>query len=189
MPNATAEFATALRDFLKRRGFPTSAISNIGSHSLKATLLAWAGKYGMDKDHRRLLGYHTLVGDRSADTYVRDLLCAPLRSLDALLKEVREGRFLPDGARSGAFVQPEAANAEDDNEESVSDCSSESARVSGEEPIVADAMDGKVLMNARTLVCHISASPDLLVCGKVWPKGYKFLSEPTAGVRLCRRCF
>ena len=188
VPYTTAEFATALRDLLKRRGFSTSAISNIGSHSLKATLLSWAGKYGMDKDHRRLLGYHTLAGDRSADTYVRDLLSAPLRSLDAMLSEVREGTFIPDGARSGTFAQPVPADADDD-EETLTTCSSESARASDDELLVDEEMDNKVLMNTRNSIYHITASADLLACKKPWPKGYEITGDPPAGARLCRRCF
>ncbi|CAE7744872.1 unnamed protein product [Symbiodinium sp. CCMP2592] len=71
------------------------------SHSLKATLLSWAAKYGIDLASRRLLGYHLDPSACSAETYARDALAAPLRLLVRMLDDVREGRFDPDATRSG----------------------------------------------------------------------------------------
>ena len=73
---------------------------DVSSHSLKATLLSWCAKVGVDKDVRSILGHHS-TGKHSAETYSRDLLSAPLRELDEVIRKVRVGSFLPDLTRSG----------------------------------------------------------------------------------------
>ena len=190
VPYSTAEFAMALRDLLRRLGYSAEAIANIGSHSLKATLLSWAGRYGMIRDHRRLLGYHSQAGDRSTDTYVRDLLAAPLRSLDEMLEKVRLGSFVPDGGRAGAFPK-EVVGDDAEDELSLSSCSSESQQVSDDEPKEPDEPDGEIgqiVLNMRSRICHVSGS-DGMRCGKAWPKDYQVLEAPPADSRLCCRCF
>ena len=187
VPYTTAEYAMALRDLLLRLGFATKDISNIGSHSLKATMLAWAGRWGMEKDHRRLLGYHTQAADRSADTYVRDLLAAPLRSLQRMLSEISRGAFVPDGLRTEAFPQQQDKDAEEDD--SLSLCSSESEAASEDEPLAMDEDVGKIIINQRSLICHIVASDTACRCGKGLPKLYTVVDAPPAESRLCVRCF
>ena len=86
-----------------RRGVPGESLHNIGAHSMKATLLSWAAKFGIDKATRRTLGYHVEPGDRSVETYSRDAMAAPLRHLDRVLEAVRRGTFHPDSTRSGFF--------------------------------------------------------------------------------------
>ena len=92
-----------LRFLLIRLGVDSSLLSNIGSHSCKATLLSVAAKGGMTRDDRRALGGHAPPGDRSVDTYARDALAAPLRNLAILLSKVRCGLFDPDATRSGRW--------------------------------------------------------------------------------------
>ena len=99
----TVEFASAVREVLLRRGVPGESLNNIGAHSMKATLLSWAAKFGIDKVTRRTLGYHAEPGDRSVETYSRDAMAAPLRHLDRVLEAVRRGAFHPDSTRSGFF--------------------------------------------------------------------------------------
>eukprot|EP00971_Amphidinium_carterae_P068558 1357424-Amphidinium_carterae.1 len=70
----------------------------IKTHSLKATLLSWAG---VDIEQRKLLGYHVLQGQESALTYSRDAMAAPLCDLEKVLAKVRGGSFRPDLTRSG----------------------------------------------------------------------------------------
>ena len=103
-PYTTNEFSIALRSLLCTLGFSEDEVKNIGAHSLKATVLSWAAKYGMEKDHRRLLGYHVAAGDRSADTYARELLAAPLRSMSLMLAKIRDNKFDPDATKSGYFA-------------------------------------------------------------------------------------
>ena len=43
-----------------------------------ATVLSWACKFGIDKDHRRILGHHLDPGETSALTYSRAAMDVPL---------------------------------------------------------------------------------------------------------------
>ena len=101
-----------LRHLLASLGFDPTTLTNVGSHSCKATLLSVAAKAGMPRDYRRTLGGHALPGDASVDVYSRDTLAAPLLSLGQLLTKVRDGHFLPDSSRSGRWVAVQAIPAE-----------------------------------------------------------------------------
>jgi hypothetical protein len=81
----------------------------LGSHSLKATMLSWAAKFGMPAGPRRKLGGHVKPGDRSLVEYSRDEMAGPLRELDKVVEAVRLGIFLPDCTRSGRFVHDQVA--------------------------------------------------------------------------------
>ena len=81
-------------------------LENIGTHSLKATTLAWAAKAGLSLSTRRLLGQHALPHDKSVLEYSRDELAEPLRQMKELLAHIRSGRFRPDATRSGRWNIP-----------------------------------------------------------------------------------
>ena len=78
----------------------------ITSHSMKATTLAWAAKFGIDESARLLLGHHS-VGGRSLATYSRDMLGRPLMLYSGMLASIRSGQFEPDTTRSG-WLAPDA---------------------------------------------------------------------------------
>ena len=78
--------------------------SKVASHSLKATLLSYAAKRGLDISLRMQLGYHTQPY-RMGLTYSRDGAAASIAALEQLLCEVRCHLFLPDETRSGRLVQ------------------------------------------------------------------------------------
>ena len=73
----------------------------VTGHTLKATTLSWAAKYGLDEPTRTLLGHHQLPGDKSLAAYSRDMLSRPLALYQAMLKNIRAGYFLPALSRSG----------------------------------------------------------------------------------------
>ena len=78
----------------------------ITSHSCKTTMLSWLSKMGVSFEDRLILGGH--VGHvRSAVVYSRDALGRPLRILEDMLEQVRQGLFVPDANRSGRFVAPQ----------------------------------------------------------------------------------
>ena len=58
------------------------------SHSLKATCLSYCAKHGVDFLDRKM-----------GQTYSRDTASRPLLVLSTVLKDIREGRFLPDSTR------------------------------------------------------------------------------------------
>ena len=76
----------------------------VASHSLKATLLSYAAKRGLDISLRLQLGYHTQPY-RMGLTYSRDGAAASIAALEQLLCEVRVHLFLPDETRSGRLVK------------------------------------------------------------------------------------
>ena len=83
---------------LRDCGF-VSGLSNFGSHSLKATLLTYTGKFGLSTADRQLLGYHVVKGESNALNYNRDNLSKPMEGLVECLKWVRNGGFAPDEPR------------------------------------------------------------------------------------------
>ena len=98
-PNADGhdEISCWLRTILGRRG------DKIGTHSLKTTLLSYATKRGFSDADLLCLGSHA-NGARMAMIYGRDMLARPLQLLQALLREIREGKFDPNATRSGRLV-------------------------------------------------------------------------------------
>ncbi|CAE7273740.1 unnamed protein product, partial [Symbiodinium sp. CCMP2456] len=98
----TDSFAQWLQDILS--ALPGYSGERVTGHSAKATHLSWLGKAGTDLDTQTILGHHVLVGRNSALTYARDTQAAPVRQFEALLRDVRQGVFLPDATRSGRFV-------------------------------------------------------------------------------------
>ena len=78
----TAESLTIiLREILMEMGLEQSEVRTYTSHSMKATFLSWAGKCGLKKNVRRVLGRHTKAKDSMPELYVRDEFAEPLRQL------------------------------------------------------------------------------------------------------------
>ena len=101
----SAEASDMLRFFIQDPdACDHSSVEAKTSHSLKATLLIWASRYGMDENSRTLLGHHALPGDSLA-CYSRDMFARPLRKLDKMLADVRTRRFIPDTTRSGWLLE------------------------------------------------------------------------------------
>lgn len=90
-------------ELLIRSGIPASELKETGTHSHKVTMLSWCAKADVSHDHRRTLGYHVNVNDKSMSIYSRDMAAPALRALDRVLKLIREEVFLPDRTRSGYF--------------------------------------------------------------------------------------
>ena len=85
--------------------------NKVTGHSAKCTTLSWLSKAGASVETRTVLGHHALPGFRSAETYSRDLVSAPLRELDRVLSDVRLGHFMPDLGRSGIY-NPDSLEAD-----------------------------------------------------------------------------
>jgi len=63
-------------------------------------------KYGADPDTRLVLGHHQ-TNKAASKVYARDVQSAPLRVLEAMFKDIRNGHFRPDGTRSGMIQRPD----------------------------------------------------------------------------------
>ena len=93
------EVSATLVQLLLAAGFAEESVKNIASHSLKATMLTFAGKYGIPVQARQILGFHKVKGEESALNYNRDNLGEPMDQLTELITELREGIFAPDAPR------------------------------------------------------------------------------------------
>ena len=76
----------------------------VRSHSLKATLLNWSARAGLDKEIRAVLGHHSSALHGSDIVYSRELQTRPLRKLQMLLKSIRIGLNLEDLAAQGTLA-------------------------------------------------------------------------------------
>ena len=94
---------TWLRHLLLKLEVPPEELTEVGSHSCKATILSITAKAGLSKDVRRTLGGHATPGDTSVDVYSRDVIAAPLRQVALLFTKVRAKLFDPDSSRSGRW--------------------------------------------------------------------------------------
>ncbi len=79
----------------------------ISSHSLKATCLSWASKYGMSQEDRAILGRHSDSVSGSSAIYSRDLVVGSCRKMQDMIMDIARGRFLPDTSRRGYFAEIE----------------------------------------------------------------------------------
>ena len=92
-----------LRNLLHRSGQEASSVRALGTHSLKATCLSWAAKWGVDRETRLIMGYHSSSRSKSDVVYGRDNVAPALRVLDTIIASVAVAKFLPDATRSGMF--------------------------------------------------------------------------------------
>ena len=103
------ELGLLLTWLLQRCLVPDALLANIGSHSLKATLLTACGKFPLEVEDRQLLGYHVLRREASVLNYNRDNMSGPIAKLWNVIKSMRAGRFVPDAARADRHVKPPMA--------------------------------------------------------------------------------
>eukprot|EP00435_Cladocopium_sp_Y103_P012682 s3129_g3.t1 len=93
-PLTTAEAACWLRSLLQG----TSNSESFRSHSLKASLLIWCARAGLDKECRAVLGHHCSALNGSEVVYSRHLQTRALRKLSLILRRVRSGLNIEDEA-------------------------------------------------------------------------------------------
>ena len=112
-------------------------LTEVSSHSLKASPLSWMAKAGLEPSHRQVLGHHS-TGKGSLETYSRDQLSAPLRAFEGVLRQIRIGALCPDKTRSGHVRAPTQPDCRDEHSvakatvsTSDSDSSSTSSSSSG----------------------------------------------------------
>ena len=100
----SSEVSSMLRSFLGVQD--TSHDENaplFSSHSLKATTLAWAARFGLSPSTRSLLGRHTSCLNETFSVYSRDLMVSPVVELQRVIDEITNGNFSPDEQRSRFF--------------------------------------------------------------------------------------
>jgi hypothetical protein len=108
VPAIPGDLSIALRAILSRYGWQHADTAKISSHSCRATLLSMAAKRGtLDEGERKILGYHLERGSATVKSYSRDVMSAPLRKLNSIIREVAVGFFLPSTTRAGRFPTDE----------------------------------------------------------------------------------
>ena len=75
----------------------------VSSHSLKATTLAWASKFGLGPADRAVLGRHQSAYTETSAIYTRDASISAVGQLQGVINEIYAKRFFPDSARSMYF--------------------------------------------------------------------------------------
>ncbi|CAE7582536.1 unnamed protein product, partial [Symbiodinium necroappetens] len=80
----------------------TKVCGDTSSKSLKATVISWAAKRGVEPLSLQRLGYHASGG--MDIVYSRDAQAPLVMLVERLLREVAEGSFRPDDTRSGRIV-------------------------------------------------------------------------------------
>lgn len=210
--SVTASEATKwLGELLKQGGSNSEAVT---SHSLKCTVLSWLAKAGTDPHHRLVLGHHS-TQKGSLETYSRDMLAAPLRTMEDVLRRIRVGALHPDMTRSGHIQEPTKADCaeghqdQDDSESSSSSDSSSSSSTSesgsgdestgqlltvgGADPDVQQSSWGLGTMYQHELskIVHLKLNADAgtFVCGVMATKEHSAV-ESTSFLehRKCKRC-
>lgn len=185
------EFGDILRSILREIGYSPEEVSNIGSHSLKATVLSWCAKAGTPKESRRALGYHVSPGDKATAAYSRDFMSGPLREMIKVIQLISTGAFAPDATRSGRF--PSVVDRPPSARSSASGSSSSSSL-----PAVSETDDfddisftpQNLVMNTVSGMLHLmDHEAAKLICGRLVPQHCEELTSWPAAPRLCKRCF
>ena len=210
----TDEATKWLHELLRPLG---SDITEVSSHSLKATTLSWLAKAGSDPHHRTILGHHS-SGKGSLEVYARDMLSAPLRTLEEVLRQIRIGALHPDLTRSGHIqapsqpdckdmpFQPAGAEPEQGEEDSSSSSSTSSSSSSTEadqeqewlalgdsDPAIQHSAWGNFNMFQHEVskIVHVEADSESCTfrCGmKATPEHVLVLSTAFLESRKCKRC-
>ena len=199
----------------KQPGSSLDDILRISSQGLKATCLSWWTKCSVSDSDQTLLGYHSKGKSGSALSYGRDAVAGPLRTLEKVLQDVRDGRFKPDSTRSGRWQtqpsQPAASSSvvtteyfkEQPELEAVSDSSSSAPDVESDGSsaddtqllqsvshslaLVAGDQNFQFLTNVRSGVVHISRrQSDRLLCGRTAFSALKV--TPTVDFSVVKAC-
>ena len=127
-------------------------VLKLRSHSLKVTVLSWCAKAGIDQDSQTLLGYHSLGINKSSLVYSRDALSGPLRHLEKVLQDIRQGKFDPDDTRSGRWHTVEKPTGSQDNKarQVSQDADSDVSEASSSECVSSDSEDEQVTVQDAT---------------------------------------
>ena len=86
----------------------------VSSHSLKATALSWASKFGLPIPDKAILGRHASATTEAHAIYSRDLSVASVMKLQDIILRISRLEFQPDNPRRGYFAEENAPCAEPD---------------------------------------------------------------------------
>ena len=82
---------------------PGKGVPGVTSHSLKATGLSWATKFGLSEYDRAVLGRHSSSTSSASAIYARDLAFPSVKKFEGVLSAIFDKSFRPDAPRSLYF--------------------------------------------------------------------------------------
>ena len=77
----------------------------VSSHSLKATALSWASKFGLPIPDKAILGRHASATTEAHAVYSRDLAVSSVMKLQDIIMRISRLEFQPDNPRRGYFAE------------------------------------------------------------------------------------
>ena len=96
---SASEASIYLREFLQNMSGNYEDMASLGTHSMKRTLLSWAGKSHpivFNHSERRLLGHHLDQENKSVVIYSKDSYVALYGKVLGMYSSIRSGLFDPD---------------------------------------------------------------------------------------------
>ena len=78
--------------------------ARVSSHSLKATALSWASKFGLAIPDKAILGRHSSATTEAHAIYSRDLSVSSVMKLQDIILRISRLEFQPDNPRRGYFA-------------------------------------------------------------------------------------
>ncbi|CAL1147099.1 unnamed protein product [Cladocopium goreaui] len=121
----------------------------VSSHSLKATALSWASKFGLPIPDKAILGRHASATTEAHAIYSRDLSVASVMKLQDIILRISRLEFQPDNPRRGYFAEENAPCAEPDAIELV--------KVEEDSP-AQEGVENEKEMDKETISDHQSSS-------------------------------
>ena len=159
-----AEASKWLLELLRPNG---SNLDEVTSHSLKCTVLSWLAKAGAEPHHRLVLGHHSTQRG-SLETYSRDMLSAPLRAMEDVLRKIRMGALHPDLTRSGHIQEPTKMDCARDEQKDPGEPQSSSSDSSDSSSSDSDSTESE---HDLTRKWHAVGGSDPNVCKSTWGSG------------------
>jgi integrase len=123
----------------------------VSSHSLKATALSWASKFGLPIPDKAILGRHASATTEAHAIYSRDLSVASVMKLQDIILRISRLEFQPDNPRRGYF-------AEESNSWAVLNAS-EVVKVEEESPS-QEVAGGEIVLDEECISDHQGSSSD-----------------------------
>ena len=159
-----AEASKWLLELLRPNG---SNLDEVTSHSLKCTVLSWLAKAGAEPHHRLVLGHHSTQRG-SLETYSRDMLSAPLRAMEDVLRKIRMGALHPGLTRSGHIQEPTKMDCARDGQKDPGEPQSSSSDSSDSSGSNSDSTESE---HGLTRKWHAVGGNDPNVCKSTWGSG------------------
>lgn len=202
----TAEANIWLKEVLVRIGLTVSEAAKFSTHSCKATVPTWAGKFGgFSMDERRLLTHHMDGNSMMPLTYSRDNLTALHSRIFRMLTAIRNSEFDPDASNAARIfmenwdLAPRSVESHewtadwDASESDVSDADNNAgeSHFSGCHAMSADLVDGSKLLHHESLVVHLKRDEQTLWCGRKLTQNYRPHREgdpDMAQLLVCQQC-